>query len=327
MGGPITVGSRNCRSSKTASGGSIPVAVGPPGQQQVDGDGGASQVGSHDPRQGLAAGPRRSVRDEPAPVHGRLVHRDVDDAAAAGGQHARRHLPRHQEVSGQVGLDHRAEPGDRHLPEAQRVRHEPRVEGPHADPRVVHQQVNATQPRPGLLVLAGGRSDPSRRAVVPDLDRAARSGGWLLAELGYQPFQRWADGIGYRLGPTYIVLERSPEIIAGGYERRRPWLNHLVLQRRRPPARRHPGKASSRARLDAVRGPASHAGGPDHHAAHLETSTGTSSRSSLADQTRNVSGQQRVSLRRRRSDLTFPGQRFRRPMLVGRVLTRVRCGL
>jgi Phage integrase family len=82
MGGPITAGPRNFRPSGTASRGSIPWRSGP-GQQQVDGDARVPQVGGHDPRQCLAAGTRRSVGDEPGPVHGRMAHRDVDDAAAA----------------------------------------------------------------------------------------------------------------------------------------------------------------------------------------------------------------------------------------------------
>ena len=33
---------------------------------------------------------------------------------------------------------------------------------------------------------------------VPDLSRAVRSFGWLLSELGYQPYQDWPDGRSWR---------------------------------------------------------------------------------------------------------------------------------
>jgi catechol 2,3-dioxygenase-like lactoylglutathione lyase family enzyme len=110
---------------------------------------------------------------------------------------------------------------------------------------------------------------------VPELDRAAGSWGWLLTELGYEQFQRWEGGISFRLGPGYIVLERSPDLLPGEHERRRPGLNHLAFH------------AASRAQVDALTaaGPGHgwsllfpdrhpHAGGPDHYAAYLEDTDG-----------------------------------------------------
>ena len=110
---------------------------------------------------------------------------------------------------------------------------------------------------------------------VPDLERATRSWGWLLGELGYEPYQRWPDGVSYRLGPTYVVLERSPALAPGGHERTRPGLNHLAFH------------AGDRDRVDALVGQAAghgwsllfadrhpHAGGPDHYAAYLEDADG-----------------------------------------------------
>ena len=35
---------------------------------------------------------------------------------------------------------------------------------------------------------------------VPDLTRASAEWGWLLGQLGYAPFQDWADGCSWRLG-------------------------------------------------------------------------------------------------------------------------------
>jgi catechol 2,3-dioxygenase-like lactoylglutathione lyase family enzyme len=64
---------------------------------------------------------------------------------------------------------------------------------------------------------------------VPSLTRAERSWGWLLGELGWVEHQRWAAGVSWILGPTYIVLEESPALSAGEHDRLRPGLNHLAL--------------------------------------------------------------------------------------------------
>jgi catechol 2,3-dioxygenase-like lactoylglutathione lyase family enzyme len=110
---------------------------------------------------------------------------------------------------------------------------------------------------------------------VPDLDRAAAGWGWLLGELGWTPFQRWPDGVSYRLGPAYVVLERSPAQTAAPHDRMRPGLNHLAFH------------AADRAQVDALAaaGPAHgwtvlfpdrhpYAGGPEHYAAYLENPDG-----------------------------------------------------
>lgn len=108
---------------------------------------------------------------------------------------------------------------------------------------------------------------------VPDLDRAGRSWGWLLGELGYTVFQDWPAGRSWRLGETYIVLEQSPALTAEHHDRRRPGLNHLAF---------HAGD-----RVDAlVRAAPEHgwtllfpdrhpyAGGPDHYAGYLADEDG-----------------------------------------------------
>jgi len=110
---------------------------------------------------------------------------------------------------------------------------------------------------------------------VPDLARTEASWGWLLGELGYEPFQRWADGVSFRLGPTYLVFERSPDQAPGPHERTRPGLNHLAFH------------AADRARVDTLAAAAPrhgwtplyadrhpYAGGPDHYAAYLEDADG-----------------------------------------------------
>ncbi len=110
---------------------------------------------------------------------------------------------------------------------------------------------------------------------VPDLDRARRSWGWLLEELGWQQDGQWASGASYRLGDVYVVLEHGPDVLPGGHERCRPGLNHLAL---------HAGTPADVDRLVAEcvahgwrplfadRYP--HAGGPQHHAAYLEDEDG-----------------------------------------------------
>jgi catechol 2,3-dioxygenase-like lactoylglutathione lyase family enzyme len=110
---------------------------------------------------------------------------------------------------------------------------------------------------------------------VPDLDRAAAEWGWLLAELGYAPFQQWDAGRSWRLGATYVVVERSPDLRDGPHDRRRAGLNHLAFH------------AGGRDRVDALVDAAGdhgwallfpekhpHAGGPDTYAAYLANGDG-----------------------------------------------------
>lgn len=110
---------------------------------------------------------------------------------------------------------------------------------------------------------------------VPDLDRAIDSWGWLLTALGYTQFQEWPDGRSWRLGETYIVVERSSALTSTTHERLRSGLNHLAFH------------AGSRSRVDelttqsAAHGwtllfPDRHpfAGGPQHYATYLENTDG-----------------------------------------------------
>lgn len=106
---------------------------------------------------------------------------------------------------------------------------------------------------------------------VANLERAAPQWQWLLSALRYQPFQRWAGGISWRCGPTYVVLEQAVE--DGEHDRRRPGLSHLAF---------HAGSARDVdqlwqeapdhgwGRLYSARYP--YAGGPHHYAAFLENS-------------------------------------------------------
>lgn len=111
---------------------------------------------------------------------------------------------------------------------------------------------------------------------VADLLRAEQSWGWLLGELGYSPVEQdWAAGRSWRLGPTYLVIEQSPDLTATDHDRCRPGLNHLAFH------------AGTRAEVDrlvaesAARGWSllfgdrhPYAGGPEHYAAFLENVDG-----------------------------------------------------
>ncbi|XUL90837.1 VOC family protein [Streptomyces galilaeus] len=112
---------------------------------------------------------------------------------------------------------------------------------------------------------------------VTDLERAAAQWGWLLERLGCEPYQHWPAGRSWRMGETYVVIERSPALRpAVGHDRMRPGLNHLAFHVR-----------GGRAELDALVAAAPrygwipmfperypHAGGPDHCAAYLENEDG-----------------------------------------------------
>ncbi|MFJ3661778.1 VOC family protein [Streptomyces sp. NPDC090119] len=110
---------------------------------------------------------------------------------------------------------------------------------------------------------------------VPDLPRAEAEWGWLLGRLGYRPYQRWENGRSWRLGPTYVVVERSPALHGTGHDRLRPGLNHLAFHAG-PPAAVDALAAGAPAHgwqlLFPDRHP--HAGGPEHYAAYLANSDG-----------------------------------------------------
>lgn len=110
---------------------------------------------------------------------------------------------------------------------------------------------------------------------VPNLHRARATLGWLLEVLGYVPFQSWDGGRSWRLGPTYLVIEQSPDLTAERHERRRPGLNHLAFH------------INDAATVDGLTTEATqhgwhllyperhpHAGGEHHYAAYLENDDG-----------------------------------------------------
>lgn len=110
---------------------------------------------------------------------------------------------------------------------------------------------------------------------VPNLNRAKDEWGWILSRLGYENYQDWSNGISWRRGPTYIVVEESPDLSSREHQRTAPGLNHLAF------------RAGRREDVDALAGESAHhgwsqlfadkypnAGGPEHHAAYLVNSDG-----------------------------------------------------
>jgi catechol 2,3-dioxygenase-like lactoylglutathione lyase family enzyme len=110
---------------------------------------------------------------------------------------------------------------------------------------------------------------------VPDIGRAEREWGWLLGELGHSLYQSWSAGRSWRLGPTYLVVEESPDMRPGGHDRRAPGLNHLAFHvAGREPLDPLVARASGHGwtLMFADRHP--FAGGVEHYAAYLENSDG-----------------------------------------------------
>jgi catechol 2,3-dioxygenase-like lactoylglutathione lyase family enzyme len=110
---------------------------------------------------------------------------------------------------------------------------------------------------------------------VPSFPGAEDEWSWLLSQLGYETYQEWPNGRSWRLGPTYIVLEESPDLSSRVHERTSPGLNHLAFH------------AGTEAQVDAIARESRangwttlfqdkypHAGGPGHYAAYIANSHG-----------------------------------------------------
>ncbi|WP_234993045.1 MULTISPECIES: VOC family protein [unclassified Paenibacillus] len=65
---------------------------------------------------------------------------------------------------------------------------------------------------------------------VSDLEASAGFWGWLLGELGYEPYQRWEQGRSWKKDRFYLVLvqveERHRE---PAYHRRKVGMNHVAF--------------------------------------------------------------------------------------------------
>lgn len=110
---------------------------------------------------------------------------------------------------------------------------------------------------------------------VPRLSEATASIGWLLESLGYELFQSWKNGRGWRLNTTYVVIEQSPALTSDTHDRFQPGLNHLAF---------HAGTVQEVEEL--TRAAIAHgwdllfdethpyAGGPEHYASYLANADG-----------------------------------------------------
>ena len=110
---------------------------------------------------------------------------------------------------------------------------------------------------------------------VPDVEGAARPWGWLLGELGWEPYQDWPGGRSWRLGAVYVVLEQSAALSGGVHDRMAPGLNHLAFTADGPAGVDRLAAAAPEhgwSLLFAERHP--HAGGVGSYAAYLEDAWG-----------------------------------------------------
>lgn len=101
------------------------------------------------------------------------------------------------------------------------------------------------------------------------------SWAWLLARLGFERSQTWAEGESWSADGGYLTLTTSLNLSAAEHDRLRPGMNHLAflgggsdavdeLMRAAP---HHGWKPLYHDRYP-------HAGGPDHYAGWLENDEG-----------------------------------------------------
>lgn len=65
---------------------------------------------------------------------------------------------------------------------------------------------------------------------VSDLKRSIKFWGFLLERLGYSEYQRWEQGISWKLNDSYIVLVQTEERFMDiPYHRCRTGLNHIAF--------------------------------------------------------------------------------------------------
>ena len=108
---------------------------------------------------------------------------------------------------------------------------------------------------------------------VPDFNRAKGEWGWVLSSLGYETYQTWTNGISWRRGGLYIVVEESPDLSSREHQRTSAGLNHLAFEaghRHRVDTLTRESSHHGWSQLFAEKHP--HAGGPDHYAAYLANS-------------------------------------------------------
>jgi catechol 2,3-dioxygenase-like lactoylglutathione lyase family enzyme len=66
---------------------------------------------------------------------------------------------------------------------------------------------------------------------VSNLEKSTIFWGWLLTEIfEYKEVSRWAEGISFKFGLTYLVfVQTEPEYLPNNYHRKNTGLNHLAF--------------------------------------------------------------------------------------------------
>lgn len=65
---------------------------------------------------------------------------------------------------------------------------------------------------------------------VSDLVTSIAFWGWLLPQLGFEPYQEWDEGQSYKCVDTYLVfVQAEPAFLDQPHHRKRPGLNHIAL--------------------------------------------------------------------------------------------------
>ncbi len=65
---------------------------------------------------------------------------------------------------------------------------------------------------------------------VSDLKLSSEFWGWFLGRLGYKLYSKWASGVSFILGETYIVfVQTEKKYMDEPYHRCRTGLNHLAF--------------------------------------------------------------------------------------------------
>lgn len=63
-----------------------------------------------------------------------------------------------------------------------------------------------------------------------DLNKSSEFWGWFLQELGYKQYQKWDQGISFKLADSYIVfVQAEAKYLDTKYHRCKPGLNHLAF--------------------------------------------------------------------------------------------------
>ena len=68
---------------------------------------------------------------------------------------------------------------------------------------------------------------------VSNLGKSRKFWGWFLERLGYRQYQKWKNGISWKLGLTYIVfVQTRRKYLKTPYHRSATGLNHLAFHAR-----------------------------------------------------------------------------------------------